>query len=140
MRWMIALLLALVPAGAGAQAGEPGTVHLRERVAHGRHHPRHAGRDQGIDRSRRTVGGLVVGRRSRPGADGEHHGSCRGPSQQARVRAQREDGAPPRLGEPHRRVSYPAIAQGPDGHLDVAYTYFRQTIKHVRIPVDWRRT
>ena len=39
----------------------------------------------------------------------------------------------------NREFSYPAVAQAPDGHLDVAYTYFRQTIKHVRIPVGWRR-
>jgi predicted neuraminidase len=39
----------------------------------------------------------------------------------------------------NREFSYPAIDQGPDGQLDVAYTYFRQTIKHVRIPVDWRQ-
>jgi predicted neuraminidase len=29
------------------------------------------------------------------------------------------------------------IHQGPDGDLDLAYTYFRQTIKHVRIPASW---
>lgn len=37
----------------------------------------------------------------------------------------------------NREFSYPVIHQGPDGDLDVAYTYFRQTIKHVRLPVDW---
>ena len=39
----------------------------------------------------------------------------------------------------NREFSYPAVHQGPDGRLDVAYTYFRQTIKHVRIPADWRQ-
>ena len=39
----------------------------------------------------------------------------------------------------NREFSYPVVDQAPDGHLDVAYTYFRQTIKHVRIPADWRQ-
>jgi len=39
----------------------------------------------------------------------------------------------------NRELSYPVIAQAPDGRLDVAYTYFRQTIKHVRLPADWRQ-
>ena len=39
----------------------------------------------------------------------------------------------------NRELSYPAIHQAPDGSLDVAYTWFRQTIKHVRIPAGWRQ-
>lgn len=37
----------------------------------------------------------------------------------------------------NRELSYPAVAEAPDGGLDVAYTWFRQTIKHVRVPADW---
>jgi predicted neuraminidase len=37
----------------------------------------------------------------------------------------------------NREYSYPAIHQAPDGVLDIAFTYFRQTIKHVRVPVAW---
>jgi predicted neuraminidase len=39
----------------------------------------------------------------------------------------------------NREFSYPVVHQGPDGSLDVAYTWFRQTIKHVRIPAGWRQ-
>ena len=37
----------------------------------------------------------------------------------------------------NREYSYPVLHQGPDGSLDLAYTYFRQTIKHVRVPSGW---
>jgi predicted neuraminidase len=37
----------------------------------------------------------------------------------------------------NREFSYPVIHQGSNGDLDLAYTYFRQTIKHVRIPASW---
>ena len=37
----------------------------------------------------------------------------------------------------NREFSYPVVHQGPDGRLDLAYTYFRQTIKHVRVPANW---
>jgi predicted neuraminidase len=37
----------------------------------------------------------------------------------------------------NREFSYPAIHQAPDGALHLAYTYFRQTIKHVRIDPTW---
>ena len=37
----------------------------------------------------------------------------------------------------NREYSYPSIHQGPDGRLDIAYTYFRQAIKHVRVPSGW---
>ncbi|MGI3779915.1 MAG: hypothetical protein ACRYG2_03980 [Janthinobacterium lividum] len=39
----------------------------------------------------------------------------------------------------NRELSSPVVHQGPDGSLDVAYTWFRQTIKHVRIPARWRQ-
>ncbi|MBP2329761.1 putative neuraminidase [Kibdelosporangium banguiense] len=37
----------------------------------------------------------------------------------------------------NREYSYPTVCQTSDGTLDIAFTYFRQTIKHVRVPVDW---
>ena len=37
----------------------------------------------------------------------------------------------------NREFSYPVLHEGPDGRLDLAYTYFRQTIKHVRVPAGW---
>jgi len=37
----------------------------------------------------------------------------------------------------NREFSYPAIHQGPDGGLDIAFTYFRQVIKHVRLAPSW---
>ncbi|MGO1769241.1 MAG: sialidase family protein [Microbacterium sp.] len=37
----------------------------------------------------------------------------------------------------NREFSYPTIVQGPDGVIDIAYTYFRQTIKHVRLEPAW---
>ena len=33
----------------------------------------------------------------------------------------------------NREFSYPSVIQGPDGVLHVAYTYFRRTIKYVRL-------
>lgn len=39
----------------------------------------------------------------------------------------------------NRELSYPAVHEAPDGSLDVAYTWHRQTIKHVRIPAGWRQ-
>jgi len=37
----------------------------------------------------------------------------------------------------NREFSYPAVCPGADGSLDIAYTYFRQTIKHVRLAPGW---
>ncbi len=37
----------------------------------------------------------------------------------------------------NREYSYPSIHQGPSGSLDIAYTYFRQAIKWVRVSPDW---
>lgn len=37
----------------------------------------------------------------------------------------------------NREFSYPSIKQGADGNLHIAYTYFRQAIKYVRIAPDW---
>lgn len=37
----------------------------------------------------------------------------------------------------NREFSYPSIAQTPDGMLHVAYTYYRQAIKYVRVAEDW---
>lgn len=39
----------------------------------------------------------------------------------------------------NREFSYPAILQESDGVLDIAYTYHRRTIKHVRVSPDWER-
>ena len=39
----------------------------------------------------------------------------------------------------NREFSYPSIKQGPDGALHIAFTYFRQAIKYVRVPEDWVR-
>lgn len=39
----------------------------------------------------------------------------------------------------NREYSYPSIKQGPDGALHIAYTYFRQAIKYVRVAEDWAR-
>ncbi|MCS7478542.1 exo-alpha-sialidase [Umezawaea endophytica] len=39
----------------------------------------------------------------------------------------------------NREFSYPSIHQAADGALDIAFTYFRQTIEHVRVPVSWIR-
>jgi predicted neuraminidase len=37
----------------------------------------------------------------------------------------------------NREYSYPTIHQGPDGALNIAYTYFRQAIKFVRVDPQW---
>jgi predicted neuraminidase len=37
----------------------------------------------------------------------------------------------------NREFSYPTLCQTPDGMLHLAYTYFRQAIKYVRVPPDW---
>lgn len=37
----------------------------------------------------------------------------------------------------NREYSYPSIHQGPDGALNIAYTYFRQAIKFVRVDPEW---
>jgi predicted neuraminidase len=39
----------------------------------------------------------------------------------------------------NREFSYPSIVQTPDGKLHVAFTYFRQAIKYVRVSEDWVR-
>ncbi|MFJ6653846.1 exo-alpha-sialidase [Microbacterium sp. NPDC091313] len=39
----------------------------------------------------------------------------------------------------NREFSYPVMLQAPDGHLDIAYTYFRRAIKHVRLSPAWRQ-
>lgn len=37
----------------------------------------------------------------------------------------------------NREFSYPSIKQGLNGELHIAYTYFRQAIKYVRVSEDW---
>jgi predicted neuraminidase len=37
----------------------------------------------------------------------------------------------------NREYSYPSIRQGADGALNLAYTVFRQHIRHVRVTPDW---
>ncbi len=37
----------------------------------------------------------------------------------------------------NREFSYPSIKQSPDGSLHIAYTYFRQAIKYVRVTPEW---
>jgi predicted neuraminidase len=37
----------------------------------------------------------------------------------------------------NREFSYPSIKQGPDGSLHIAFTYWRQAIKYVRVAEDW---
>ena len=37
----------------------------------------------------------------------------------------------------NREYSYPSIKQTPDGAIHIAYTYYRQRIKYVRIREDW---
>jgi predicted neuraminidase len=39
----------------------------------------------------------------------------------------------------NREYSYPSIKQGPDEALHIAFTYFRQAIKYVRVHEDWVR-
>ena len=36
----------------------------------------------------------------------------------------------------NREFSYPSIHQGADGALHIAYTYYRQAIKYVRLGLD----
>lgn len=38
----------------------------------------------------------------------------------------------------NREFSYPVLCERPDGDIDVAYTIFRQTIKHARVSRRWR--
>lgn len=37
----------------------------------------------------------------------------------------------------NHEMSYPSLIEGPDGDLHLAYTYFRRSIKYVRIPPQW---
>lgn len=37
----------------------------------------------------------------------------------------------------NHEMSYPSLAQQPDGTLDLAYTYHRRAIKHVRLSNEW---
>lgn len=37
----------------------------------------------------------------------------------------------------NREFSYPSIKQGKDGDLHIAFTYYRQAIKYVRVPQTW---
>ncbi|MCK8785736.1 exo-alpha-sialidase [Roseomonas sp. NAR14] len=37
----------------------------------------------------------------------------------------------------NREFSYPTVVQTPDGDLHVSYTYFRQAIRYVRVPLGW---
>jgi predicted neuraminidase len=37
----------------------------------------------------------------------------------------------------NREYSYPSVHQSPDGALNIAYTYFRQAIKYVRVDPQW---
>lgn len=37
----------------------------------------------------------------------------------------------------NREFSYPSIKQGAEGDLHIAYTYFRQAIKYVRVTPEW---
>ena len=37
----------------------------------------------------------------------------------------------------NREMSYPSLIQSHDGTLDLAYTYFRRAIKHVRLSPEW---
>jgi len=39
----------------------------------------------------------------------------------------------------NREFPYPALCQAPDGRLHIAYTYWRQAIKYVRLAPDWVR-
>lgn len=44
------------------------------------------------------------------------------------------------LDKRNREFSYPSIKQGADGTLHIAYTWFRQAIKYVRISPEWVKT
>lgn len=37
----------------------------------------------------------------------------------------------------NRELSYPSVTQTPDGDLQIAFTYWRRAIKHVRVSPDW---
>lgn len=37
----------------------------------------------------------------------------------------------------NREFSYPSITQSPDGNLQIAFTYWRRAIKHVKVAPDW---
>lgn len=37
----------------------------------------------------------------------------------------------------NREFSYPSIKQGLDGELHIAYTWYRQAIKYVRVEESW---
>jgi predicted neuraminidase len=37
----------------------------------------------------------------------------------------------------NREFSYPSLRQAADGSLHLAYTYWRQAIKYVRVNEDW---
>lgn len=37
----------------------------------------------------------------------------------------------------NRELSYPSVTQAPDGTIHVAYTHFRQAIRHVTLAEDW---
>ncbi|MHA3976699.1 sialidase family protein [Halovulum sp. GXIMD14794] len=37
----------------------------------------------------------------------------------------------------NHELSYPSLLQRPDGTLELAYTYFRRAIKHVRLAPEW---
>lgn len=37
----------------------------------------------------------------------------------------------------NKEMSYPWLLEGPDGSLDLAYTYHRRAIKHVRLAAGW---
>ncbi|MSU88806.1 glycosyl hydrolase [Rhodobacteraceae bacterium 2CG4] len=40
----------------------------------------------------------------------------------------------------NRELSYPSLVAHADGTLDLAYTFFRRAIKHVRLAPDWTET
>ncbi|MCR8725650.1 sialidase family protein [Frigidibacter sp. ROC022] len=37
----------------------------------------------------------------------------------------------------NKEMSYPSLVEAPDGSLDLAYTYHRRAIKHVRLSSEW---
>jgi predicted neuraminidase len=37
----------------------------------------------------------------------------------------------------NREFSYPSVLPGPDGAIDIAFTYYRRAIKHVRVAAGW---
>ena len=40
----------------------------------------------------------------------------------------------------NQELSYPSMVEGEDGTIDLAYTYFRRAIKHVRLSREWMET